>query len=361
MDFHSTLKQYQHAIEKHLLAFIKAKGAAYTSREVERWVYDVLGDFVLRGGKRIRAIMAITAYEGATGLFGEPRIIEASCALEFLDAYFLVQDDVIDLSELRRGKPSAHVMLSEYAQNVRRVPPDEAQAFGLKVAIGIGDIFNAWGIECLLGADFPPDRILAAIRTYNSAGEVICRGEIKDIYLGLSTVTVTENDYIDMILEKTGYYVTRAPALIGLDLAGVSGELREAMIAFTEPLGLAFQIRDDILDLTSTKAELGKPIGTDLREGKNTLPILYARENTKPEVWADINTVLGNHTVSETDIRRVRQLLEESGALSFAKERMASYLGTARKALNWLAALGFASEIITFYEDLVDFIGNRRH
>jgi len=361
MDFLDSLKHYQRSIERRLVAFIEARKSAYAGREVERWVYDVLDDFVMRGGKRVRAIMAVTAYEGATGQFGDPRVIDAACALEFLDAYFLVQDDVIDLSDLRRGKPSAHVMLAGYAENVRGVPAEEARAFGYNVAIGVGDIFNAWGIECLLEADFPAERKLAAIETYNEACEIICRGEIKDIYLGLSTVVADEDEYTDMILQKTGYYVTRAPALIGLDLAGASGELREAMVAFAEPVGLAFQIRDDILDLVSTQEELGKPIGTDLREGKDTLMVIHARKNAAPEQWAEVAKVLGDHDAGDRQIVRVREVLEEAGSLAYAEERMQEHVRTAHEALQRLAALGLHEQTVEFYAGMADFIGSRRH
>jgi geranylgeranyl diphosphate synthase type I len=361
MDFLDSLKQYQRAVERRLVAFIEARRRRYSGREIEQWVYNVLDDFVMRGGKRVRAIMAVTAYEGATGCFDDPRTIDAACALEFLDAYFLVQDDVIDLSDLRRGRPSAHVMLADLAENRRGVAADEARAFGFNVAIGVGDIFNAWGIECLLEADFPPERRLAALATYNEACEVICRGEIKDIYLGLSPIIADEDAYTDMILQKTGYYVTRAPALIGLDLAGASEELREAMIAFAEPVGLAFQIRDDILDLLSTQEELGKPIGTDLREGKDTLMVIHARQAATPAQWRQIESVLGNHDATAGDIAGVRSALEEAGSFAYAEERMRAHVAAAHDALAQLAALGLHERTVEFYAGMVGFIGSRRH
>jgi len=268
---------------------------------------------------------------------------------------------VIDLSDLRRGKPSAHAMLADYALGVRGAPADEARAFGYNVAIGVGDIFNAWGIECLLEADFPAERRLAAVNTYNEACEIICRGEIKDIYLGLSTVTADEDEYTDMILQKTGYYVTRAPALIGLDLAGAGAELREAMIAFTEPVGLAFQIRDDILDLVSTQEELGKPIGTDLREGKDTLMVIHARRNATPEQWAEIERVLGDHDATDREVLRVRELLEAAGSFAYAESRMQEHVRSAREALGGLITAGLHEQTVEFYRGMVEFIGNRRH
>jgi geranylgeranyl diphosphate synthase type I len=361
MDFSAALKQYQRAIERRLAVFIESKRAAYRAREVERWVHEVLADFVLRGGKRLRAIMAVTAYEGATGLFDDPRILEAACALEFLDAYFLVQDDVIDLSDLRRGGPSAHVMLAERAAGTHGVPEDEARAFGYNVAIGVGDIFNAWGLECLLRADFPPELRMMAVATYNAACEVICRGEIKDIYLSLREVTADVDAYTDMVLEKTGYYVTRAPALVGLNLAGASLELRDAMIAFTEPLGLAFQVRDDLLDLLSSEEELGKPIGTDVREGKDTLMVIHARQAATPAQWEVVAETLGNHDAPDSAILRVREALEAVGSFAYAEQRMEQHLGAAREALAALAGLGVQPRTVDFYEGLVDFIGRRRH
>jgi len=361
MDFIESLKQYQRAIEKQLAAFIERKRQDYATREVERWVYDVLGDFVLRGGKRIRAIMAVTAYEGATGAFGDARIILPASALEFLDAYFLVQDDVIDDSDLRRRGPSAHIMLRDYAVNVTDAPTEEAVTFGRNVAIGVGDIYNAWAIECILESDFPPDRKLAALATYNSACEVICRGEIKDIYLGLSNVTATEDDYLDMIREKTVFYVTRNQALMGLDLAGASDELKEAVVRFAEPMGMAFQIRDDILDITSTEAELGKPIGTDVREGKDTLLIIHAREYASEPQWREIAGALGNGEAADRQIVRVREVLHELGSIDYAQHRMQHYLSEAEAALAELSRHGFHEQTIAFYRGMTEFIGSRRH
>ncbi len=361
MDFIDSLKRYQRAIERQLAAFIEGKRRDYATREVERWIYDVLGDFVLRGGKRVRAIMAVTAYEGATGELDDQRIILPASALEFLDAYFLVQDDVIDDSDLRRGGPSAHVMLGNYAANVTDAEPEEAAAFGCNVAIGVGDIYNAWAVECILESDFPPDRKLAALATYNSACEVICRGEIKDIYLGLSNVTATEDDYLDMIREKTVFYVTRNQALIGLDLAGASEELKDSVVRFAEPIGMAFQIRDDILDITSTEHELGKPIGTDVREGKDTLIIIHAREHASEAQWQAIAEVLGDSEATDKQIVGVRRVFEEVGAIEYAQRRMQDYLREAEAALNELCGAGLHERTVEFYRGMVEFIGSRRH
>lgn len=361
MDFADRLTHYQRKVERRLVAFLDGKRAEYARTRVEQWVYDVLDDFVMRGGKRLRAVMAITAYEGATGAFDDERIILPAVALEFLDAYFLVQDDVIDCSELRRGKPSAHAMLESRAMDMAATPAPEAAAFGRNVAIGVGDIYNAWAIECLLDSDFPIDRRLAALATYNSACEVICRGEIKDIYLGLSTVEASEDEYLDMIREKTVFYVTRSPALIGLDLGGASEELRRAVVAFMEPLGLAFQIRDDILDLTSTEEELGKPIGTDLREGKDTLIIIHAREHASPAQWKAIEQVLGDRAATTRAICRAREALEEIGSIAHAERSMGDYLGAAQRALEGLAACGLLPQSVEFYRGLTGFVGQRRH
>jgi len=155
--------------------------------------------------------------------------------------------------------------------------------------------------------------------------------------------------------------VTRAPALIGLDLAGASAELREAMVAFAEPIGLAFQIRDDILDLLSTEEELGKPIGTDLREGKDTLIVIHARKAATPEQWAEIAKVLGNHDATPKQIVRVREVLEEVGAFAHAEGRMREHLAQAGEGLARLAALGLHERTVGFYRGLVEFVGSRRH
>jgi len=206
------------------------------------------------GGKRFRPMLALLS-----GYFGDPtdpRLIPACVALELVHVATLYHDDVIDEAESRHGVPAANVRWDN------------------TVAILTGDYLFARASE--VGADLGPDvcRILAqTIAT-------LCDGQIREVDAS-RRLDQTEANYLEVIRRKTGALIATSCRL-GAMMSDASADQVEILEAFGESLGLAFQLSDDIMDLTSSQLELGKEPGVDLREGVYTLPVLHALA-TSPE------------------------------------------------------------------------------
>jgi geranylgeranyl diphosphate synthase type II len=242
---------------------------------------------LMAGGKRLRPVLAIAAaeavHERLTGDSSEPSLaaaceaaLPAACALEYIHTYSLIHDDLpaMDNDTLRRGRPTSHVV------------------FGEGVAILAGDalLTHAFGIlgECRAPIDRTIRAIAVIARAAGAAGMV--GGQVIDLEavgpriesggLGVSTIAVDESALETMHAMKTGALI-RASAVAGAVLGGGTPTLVDAADRFAADLGLAFQIVDDLLDVESSAAEIGKTAGKDAASGKPTYPALYGVEESR--------------------------------------------------------------------------------
>ena len=214
---------------------------------------------LLAGGKRLRAALAL---EFCRVLCGDAkRALTGACALEMVHAYSLIHDDLpcMDNDDLRRGKPTNHVVYGECTATLA------------------GDALQAEAFHTILSTELPADvRAECARLLAEAAGENgICGGQQLDME-GEGKV-LTKEELMDINDRKTSAMI-HAACLMGVTCGGGNAQQRAAAAQYAKALGLAFQIRDDMLDVISTEAELGKPIGSDAREGKNTFMALYGLE-----------------------------------------------------------------------------------
>ena len=211
---------------------------------------------LLAGGKRIRPVLLLKFCEAAGG---EPdSALSAACGLEMLHTYSLIHDDLpcMDDDDLRRGKPTCH------------------KVYGETTAVLAGDALQASAFRAVLCGDAAPERARAmALTLAEAAGE---RGMCGGQYLDMEENADEEALYALHAL-KTGALL-RAACVMGVQAAGGTGEQLRAAAEYAEHLGLAFQIRDDVLDVTATTEELGKPAGSDARDGKTTFASLLGPE-----------------------------------------------------------------------------------
>ena len=214
---------------------------------------------LLAGGKRIRPVLLLTFCEMSGGSAAEA--LPAACGLEMLHTYSLIHDDLpcMDDDDLRRGRPTCH------------------KVFGETLAVLAGDALQASAFSYVLRCDIPGERLAAMGATLaDAAGESgMCRGQALDTEP--VTATRTEDDLYVIHALKTGALL-RAACVMGVQCAGGDGRMVEAASAYAEHLGLAFQIRDDVLDEISTTEVLGKPAGSDAGEGKTTFASLLGIE-----------------------------------------------------------------------------------
>jgi len=279
-------------------------------------VAEAVRDLVIRGGKRLRAALLAAAY-AATGGGAAEGITPALVAIELLQAYLLAHDDWMDEDEVRRGGPSVHAVLRE------RFGSAKAGGVGAVLA---GDLAAGWALEALCETPVAGDRVAAAARVLARVESAVVLGQTMDV-----RGSGDRNVMYDL---KTGSYTVRGPLAIGAALAGAPPAVVGALERFAAPLGVAFQLRDDLLSTFGDARATGKPTGGDLRQGKRTSLIERFAERAGADDRALLARVLGVAEAPASDVERLIGRLASSGARDDVEVRVASLLEEARTALG---------------------------
>jgi octaprenyl-diphosphate synthase len=258
------------------------------------------------GGKRLRPILLLLSAR----LAGEVResAIHLAAVVEMIHTATLVHDDIIDVAETRRGKPSTNVL------------------FGNHTSVLAGDWLYMQAFQIALRErNFHVLDILIALTQMMVEGELIQLERI-------GRIEVSEADYMELVDRKTAGLFS-ACARLGAVVAGASDETELRLADYAWNLGMAFQLIDDVLDFTARETVLGKPVGGDLREGKVTLPLIYALQECSGEERALIETVLHDRSYSSVPFRSVLDIIERHGGVARAKERAISFADKARSIM----------------------------
>jgi octaprenyl-diphosphate synthase len=293
-------------------------------------VIPALADHLIAGSaKRLRPLLTVAAARLAGAR--DDACLKLAAAVEFIHTATLLHDDVVDSSQLRRGRVAAHLI------------------WGAPSSVLVGDFLFARAFELMVGAGSMP-----ALEILARASRVIAEGEVLQLTRA-HDLDLSQDVYLEIIKAKTAELFAAA-AEAGAVSAGASPERCRALRKFGQDLGLAFQLVDDALDYSGDSETLGKNPGDDFREGKATLPLLLAMVRTGPserEFW--IRTI-DRRDQTEADFQRARELMMQTGALDSTLELAAGYAATAKAALadfpsnSWRPAL----------EDLADFAVARR-
>lgn len=261
---------------------------------------------LLPAGKLLRPIMALHAAETVGGSVAD--IVTAALGLEYLHAATLVHDDIIDGDALRRGRPA--------------VPA----AYGVPSAIVTGDhlIFSAF--ESMVEEPWAasPARVIAAVGALAEAGRDLCRGQMLEAQLA-GDLDAGTRWYQEMIRLKTGA-LFRTACYIGATLGGAGADASFALTRYGEHVGIAFQIRDDLLPYVTTPDQTGKPASSDLSNGRPTLPLILAYQAAGEPERRELAAVLGRRGAGSGDQRRVRDLVAASGAIAGARRQIAEHI-----------------------------------
>ena len=307
---------------------------------------------LLSGGKRFRAQFC---YWGWKAFSGAPESIDpmpvpdsaealrpvalAATALEVFHAAALVHDDLIDNSDTRRGSPSAHRHLESV--HLQSGWLGDGARFGRSAAVLLGDLLLGWSDELLdRGIAGLPDRRagLAARAEFNRMRTEVTAGQYLDVLEEHAWNTVADRDSLSrahrVIVYKSAKYSIESPLAIGAALAGAPDAQVDALRAFGLPLGIAFQLRDDLLGVFGDPERTGKPAGDDLREGKRTVLIALARTALPASSRRLIDELLGDPGLDEEQVMMIRTALVESGAVAKVEQSIEHNLAAARDALQ---------------------------
>src|SRR5262245_34689224 len=262
------------------------------------------------GGKRVRPALLILSAK----VFGEEidqSVIHMATVMEFLHTATLVHDDIIDGAEMRRGRRTVSTQ------------------WGNNTAVLMGDWLYMTAFESALR-----QRDLAILDTLTEATRKMTEGELIQLTL-IGNVRITEEQHLDIVSRKTGYLFS-ASCRVGAIIQGAAEKERQALADYGHNLGIAFQLIDDLLDFTSDSAKLGKPVLSDLREGKVTLPLI--RLLKKHPGYATLIRAAMEEPPGETKLaEEVLALLDECGELEQTREEAYAYAARAQEALNILS------------------------
>ncbi|GAB3477105.1 polyprenyl synthetase family protein [Nocardiopsis coralliicola] len=291
-------------------------------------VVDRLHRFVLGGGKRTRPAFAWWGWRAAGGDPSGPRaraVLRAAAGLELVQAFALLQDDVMDGAQLRRGSAAVHV---RFAQDHRagRWRGDAAR-YGASAAILAADLALVWAEEMLTDALAPYPEALQRVRApWRSLHSEMVVGQFLDLRTqARGDASVAAPMRINRL--KTAAYSVERPLQIGAAAADAGTAVVRALRSYGALVGSAYQLRDDLLDLYGAPEQTGKPLGGDLREGKRTLIVAVglreAGRRGDAEAAARIEAALGDAALTEDGVRAVARLLEGLGARSAVERRLA--------------------------------------
>jgi geranylgeranyl diphosphate synthase, type I len=279
----------------------------------------------VRGGKRMRAALVVAGYEACGGMGGSDAVMPAMLAVELLQVYLLIHDDWMDDDDVRRGGPAVHVALRDKLGSTR---------LGDAAAVLAGDLASGYAQAALLEATQPADAVLRAARAFARIQEEVVVGQLAEMH-AISGAAAPSVEQIHAL--KTASYTVTGPIALGAALAGADEARASELARYGRPLGIAFQLRDDLLGVFGDPTSTGKPIWSDIRQGKRTALVAELRGDTAAE--ALLARVLGRTDASDADVRSVVAMMESSGARSRVEARVEALLGEARRALE-AASLG---------------------
>lgn len=356
MDIEFELKKFKKSFDKELKKFLdlKTKKAKSISPEAFGMMKSLKG-YIMNGGKRIRPALMYYTYL-ALGGKNKQEALRIGMALEFVHTFLLIHDDIIDKDNLRRGKPSVHYTYKILAE--KNHYNNSADHYGNSQAISIGDMCFGFTGEIIASSKFSG---VVKNRLAKKVSDIVFNttiGQFHDVLAASTDNGITAKDVLTTLEYKTARYTVEGPLHLGAALAGSSERVLEKLTKFAIPLGVAFQIHDDILGVFGTSEETGKPVGADIREGKKTLLTVKALEMGDDRQKKELKSFLGNSEISAEDIEKARNIIIKTGSLEYSKKFAKKLVEKSYKALE---KSKFSKESERFFTQVADYIIKRNY
>lgn len=360
---HAELTVFLKEKEKEVLAFIGES-------EVEKYIqpkdlYDAVRAYIFRPAKRLRPAVLIMACGCLGG--AEELAIPAAAGIELFHTWTLVHDDLIDNDDFRRGAPTTHRLMEEAGRTGLGLDGETAKEYGRNLALLAGDMQHGWAVNFFADLAFKKKldpwvalKLIAWLESYVTGS--LLGGETFDVQLGITDITnglnFSEDDIIKMLWLKTGVlyeFAGMAGAMIAKSTTDLDDPEVKAVKEFTGYCGIAFQLQDDLLGVLGDEKTLGKPVGSDLREGKKTTILYEALRNADEDQKRIILHVLGNKNAGADEINKVIALFKELNGIDHTRQLAASYIEKALPCLDPIPASKYKDLLLQW----ADFMINR--
>lgn len=299
-------------------------------------LHDASKHLIKAGGKKIRPSLVLISSEAVGG--SVEGALKTAAAVELIHTFSLIHDDIMDQDEMRRGMPSVHTI------------------WGESMAILAGDILFSLAFELVTqthNEDIPSKRVVEALRTVVDACIKICEGQAFDMSFE-GNFNVQETEYMNMIYKKTAALIaaaTKAGAILG----GGTEEQVEALSEYGRLIGMSFQIQDDYLDVISDEESLGKPVGSDIMEGKMTLMVVHALSKASNEDKEALITILNDDGTE--NVEKAIKIFDKYGSINYTHNIALENVQKAKELLNILDDSPSKETLIL----LADFVLQRSH
>ena len=295
-------------VDARLFEFLDNKAQAAAGDCLPGEIVEVLRGFLSAGGKRIRPLLCVVGWYAAAGSGDAGAVIRVAAALEMFHAFALIHDDVMDNSDLRRGRPTVYRTLTALYSG-----RPGAERLGRQSAILVGDMALTWSDELLHTAELAADQSKDVQRLLDAMRSEVMYGQYLDL-LSSGRPGADLQHALKIARYKTAKYTVERPLHLGAALAGAASNVMLAYSAYAIPLGEAFQLRDDLLGAFGDPAQTGKPLLDDLREGKLTALMAIAVQRADARQRATLCSLVGTPSLDESGARTIRDILYATGA-----------------------------------------------
>ncbi|MEW5894568.1 MAG: polyprenyl synthetase family protein [Candidatus Omnitrophota bacterium] len=302
-------------IDKSLENLIEDWRKEYDLDSISPFLFASVKDFVLRKGKRIRPLLLILSYQGYSkkNRTLSDSIYRASTCIELLHNFMLVHDDIIDRSDLRRGKPTMHRLLK------KAVKSNDPEKLGIDLGIIAGDIIYSLAIDAFLSFNESPERMDKALKYFIRTAAFTAMGEFVDTVNGVLPIRkISEKDVFLNYSLKTARYTFVCPLVVGALLSGATEKEIDLLSDLGLAIGQAFQIQDDIIGVFGTQRTIGKSVLSDIEESKKTLLVYHAFQHLKGKKRREFLYYFTKDKITYKDLRNIRTIFVNAGSLHYA-------------------------------------------
>ena len=321
----------RHAVCGHVAGFVEDHCVTQLERTNVDIAPKVLAGF-LDGGKCLRSTFMYLGWlcgSGGDPEGGDPEAdaaaLRACSALEMLHAFALLQDDVMDDSPLRRGRPSAHVQFEQWHRD--RAMSGCPRRFGASLAVLLSDLCLVWADQMMRESGVAPEALMRAWPHYDAMRVELAVGQAADV--ANDAVAMPDLDTVlDVARRKSGNYTVRRPLEIGAAMAGRE-DLLEPLGEYGSLIGEAFQLRDDMLGVFGSPAVTGKPAGGDLAERKATSVVVAAHRMADADARREFDALMHAPELGDADVDRWRELIVATGAPDYVEDLIADRVARA--------------------------------
>lgn len=333
--------------------FVAHRSHTQPHTEHVRFFFNHLQTFALRGGKRLRSLLARLAY---TGLGGKNLNLGNLIAVELLHTYFLIHDDIMDQDKIRYGGPTIWAAYNETLKTTIKSPAYRRH-FSQGIAILAGDLINALVSSTILEAHLPLTTQRRLLELLFHCQRDTLFGQLLDAY---SSITLpTPEEVLEVYRLKTSIYSIAVPLQFGAILAGHDdSKLHARLQAFAEPLGIAFQLSDDYLGIFGNPDTTGKSDATDLLQQKKTYLILETRSLLSDGDRQNFDAMFFKEKPSPEELARLKDFVHSSGALAQVHKLIDDSIAKAKESLSLLPLTDDAKIILNQF---ADFVVKREH